>query len=79
MGRRSITALRNVDLRFANSVNEILMAMYDVLEAHRTLAHNGHVVRDLSVPTVILYETCGRGGPPGRPSREDVLDTSLRG
>ncbi|KAI0634262.1 hypothetical protein C8Q77DRAFT_1157110 [Trametes polyzona] len=79
MGRSTIAALRNVDLRFANSINELLMAMYDVLEAHRTLAHNGRVVRDLSVLNVILYETCGRGGPPGRPSREDVLHSSLRG
>ncbi|OSD01122.1 hypothetical protein PYCCODRAFT_1436625 [Trametes coccinea BRFM310] len=46
------------DLTLAKSVNDLLMAIYDALEVHRTLAHGRNVLhRDMSIFNVLMYPT----------------------
>ncbi|KAH9903438.1 hypothetical protein C8Q73DRAFT_751369 [Cubamyces lactineus] len=55
-----------VDLEYAESVNDLLMAVYDVLEVHRTVASKRKVLhRDMSLFNILMY--------PQRPPCEDAL------
>ncbi|KAI9064958.1 hypothetical protein FKP32DRAFT_1675185 [Trametes sanguinea] len=54
--RRLILADIGQDLTLAESVNDLLMAIYDTLEVHRTLARNRQVLhRDMSLFNILMY------------------------
>ncbi|KAH9903403.1 hypothetical protein C8Q73DRAFT_635278 [Cubamyces lactineus] len=45
-----------VDLEYAKTVNDLLMAVYDVLEIHRTVASRREVLhRDMSIFNIMMY------------------------
>ncbi|KAI0634298.1 hypothetical protein C8Q77DRAFT_1157138 [Trametes polyzona] len=56
--RRIVLADTGVDLEQAESVNDLLKTFYDVLEVHRTLARERHILhRDMSVFNILMYPT----------------------
>ncbi|KAJ8481082.1 hypothetical protein ONZ51_g6251 [Trametes cubensis] len=56
MKRRLVFADVGIRLEHAKSVNDLLMAMYDVLEVHRTVAARRHVLhRDMSLANILMY------------------------
>ncbi|KAI0372547.1 hypothetical protein BV20DRAFT_939687 [Pilatotrama ljubarskyi] len=56
--RRIVLADVGSDLENAETVNDILMAVYDALEVHRTLARDRHVLhRDMSIYNLLMYPT----------------------
>ncbi|KAI0657468.1 hypothetical protein C8Q70DRAFT_268210 [Cubamyces menziesii] len=54
--RRLVFADYGVGLEHAKSVNDLLMAIYDILEVHRTVAARRHVLhRDMSLANILMY------------------------
>ncbi|KAL7281861.1 hypothetical protein ACG7TL_003326 [Trametes sanguinea] len=54
--RRIVLADVGQDLTLAESVNDLLMAIYDTLEVHRTLARDRQILhRDLSLYNILMY------------------------
>ncbi|KAI0634259.1 hypothetical protein C8Q77DRAFT_1194184 [Trametes polyzona] len=54
--RRVVLADTGVDLEHARSVNDLMKTFYDVLEVHRTLARERHVLhRDMSIFNILMY------------------------
>ncbi|KAI0634272.1 hypothetical protein C8Q77DRAFT_1271109 [Trametes polyzona] len=54
--RRIVLADTGVDLEHAQSVNDLMKTFYDVLEVHRTLARERHVLhRDMSIFNILMY------------------------
>ncbi|KAI9069680.1 hypothetical protein FKP32DRAFT_1640534 [Trametes sanguinea] len=73
------------DLTLAKSVNDLLMAIYDALEVHRTLARDRSVLhRDMSMFNILMYptmDTCVSGWPYMKntpPLIDDVLNGEIR-
>ncbi|KAI0681725.1 hypothetical protein C8Q76DRAFT_764007 [Earliella scabrosa] len=59
--RRLVIADVGEDLLQAKSVNDLLMAIYDVLEVHRTIAQRRNVLhRDMSIYNILLYPKWGQ-------------------
>ncbi|KAI0657464.1 hypothetical protein C8Q70DRAFT_919277 [Cubamyces menziesii] len=59
---RIVLADVGFDLFHAKSVNDLLMAIYDALEVHRTLAGKRRVLhRDMSIFNIMMYPTLGQG------------------
>ncbi|KAH9903430.1 hypothetical protein C8Q73DRAFT_52191 [Cubamyces lactineus] len=59
---RIVLADVGFDLFYAKSVNDLLMAIYDALEVHRTLAGKRRVLhRDMSIFNIMMYPILGRG------------------
>ncbi|CDO68493.1 hypothetical protein BN946_scf184499.g18 [Trametes cinnabarina] len=82
--RRIVLADIGYDLTLAKSVNDLLKAIYDALEVHRTLARDRRVLhRDMSIFNLLMYPTLARC-PQGRYSQnfppliDDILDGALR-
>ncbi|KAI0649937.1 hypothetical protein C8Q79DRAFT_357576 [Trametes meyenii] len=58
---RIVLADVGYDLTYANPVNDLLMAIYDALEVHRTLACDRQVLhRDMSMFNILMYPAQGR-------------------
>ncbi|KAI0827443.1 hypothetical protein BC628DRAFT_1418535 [Trametes gibbosa] len=56
MKHRMVLADVGADMLKAESVNDLLMAVYDALEVHRTLANRAKVLhRDMSINNVLMY------------------------
>ncbi|KAI0325521.1 hypothetical protein GY45DRAFT_1340081 [Cubamyces sp. BRFM 1775] len=68
---RMVLADVGYDMYCAKSVNDLLMAIYDALEIHRTMAGQRHVLhRDMSIFNLMMYPRLG-----ARPDeQQDFLD-----
>ncbi|OSC98775.1 hypothetical protein PYCCODRAFT_1427583 [Trametes coccinea BRFM310] len=82
--RRVVLADTGEDLTLAKSVNDLLMAVYDMLEVHRTLARRRQILhRDMSLFNVLMYPVWAPH-PGGRYFKDapalidDVLQGELR-
>ncbi|KAI0325522.1 hypothetical protein GY45DRAFT_1330204 [Cubamyces sp. BRFM 1775] len=57
---RIVLADIGFDLFYAKSVNDLLMAIYDALEVHRTMASKRHILhRDMSIFNILMYPLWG--------------------
>ncbi|KAL7281095.1 hypothetical protein ACG7TL_004401 [Trametes sanguinea] len=82
--RRIVLADLGQDLNLAGSVNDLLMAIYDVLEVHRTLARERQILhRDMSLFNLLMYPTsapCAENEyfKDAPPLIDDILQGELR-
>ncbi|CDO68436.1 hypothetical protein BN946_scf184707.g17 [Trametes cinnabarina] len=82
--RRIVLADSGEELTFAKSVNDLLMAVYNALEVHRTLAHDRQILhRDMSLFNVLMYPDWaphpgGRYFENSPPLIDDILQGELR-
>ncbi|CDO78256.1 hypothetical protein BN946_scf184827.g2 [Trametes cinnabarina] len=82
--RRIVLADSGEELTFAKSVNDLLMAVYDALEVHRTLARDRQILhRDMSLFNVLMYPDWaphpgGRYFENSPPLIDDILQGELR-
>ncbi|OSD01863.1 hypothetical protein PYCCODRAFT_1435875 [Trametes coccinea BRFM310] len=81
--RRIVLADVGQDLTLAESVNDLLMAIYDTLEVHRTVAHKRNILhRDMSLFNILMYPAsapCTQWfAEDAPPLIDDVLQGELR-
>ncbi|KAH9903419.1 hypothetical protein C8Q73DRAFT_51940 [Cubamyces lactineus] len=77
--RRLVFADYGVGLENAKSVNDLLMAIYDILEVHRTVAARRHVLhRDMSLANILMYPQLNRcEGVPWMKDMPPLIDDVL--
>ncbi|CDO68421.1 hypothetical protein BN946_scf184707.g2 [Trametes cinnabarina] len=82
--RRMVLADVGQDLSFAESVNDLLMVIYDTLEVHRMLARDRQILhRDMTLFNILMYPSLapcveGRFLRNSPPLIDDVLRGELR-
>ncbi|KAI0772822.1 hypothetical protein BD413DRAFT_474084 [Trametes elegans] len=78
---RSTLTDSGLDLELAESVNDILMTFYDLLEVHRTIARERRMIhRDISLSNVLMYPTAAQcAGASWVKAFLPLIDDVLRG
>ncbi|KAI0325368.1 hypothetical protein GY45DRAFT_1438439 [Cubamyces sp. BRFM 1775] len=78
--RRLMMASAGVGLDCAESVNDLLKAIYDILEVHRTVASQRHVVhRDITLLNILMYPTLSTGKGTKCMQSSPLIDEILAG